>query len=149
MADTPRTSDDPVARHEPGSREDPDASGDGGARVRARVKHPVAWLRARATRRHGVTTSATVPVGADEVLERLATLPLSTWTYGFDEPSVRHLGPMAQDFAERFGLGSSDRHIDAVDANGICMAAIQALYRRVRTLEDEVRDLRTQSTPRV
>jgi len=72
------------------------------------------------------------------VLERLATLPISTWTYGFDHESVRHLGPMAQDFASTFGLGYTDRQIAIVDANGVCMAAVQALHRRVVALEAEL-----------
>ncbi|MFZ2173285.1 MAG: tail fiber domain-containing protein, partial [Rhodococcus sp. (in: high G+C Gram-positive bacteria)] len=84
------------------------------ARLTARARHPMAWLRSRAARRRGLGDAARpVPTSADDVLERLADLKISTWTYGFDHRSVRHLGPMAQDFAEAFGLGSSDRRIDA------------------------------------
>ncbi|WP_246097811.1 tail fiber domain-containing protein [Rhodococcus spelaei] len=83
-----------------------------------------------------------IPVGANEVLERLATLPVSVWTYRFDHDSVRHMGPMAQDFAATFGLGSSDRTIALVDANGVCMASIQALNRRLVEVEAEVARLR-------
>ncbi len=39
------------------------------------------------------------------------------------------LGPTAQDFHATFGLGSSDRTIQPVDANGVLMLSIQALYR--------------------
>jgi hypothetical protein len=49
---------------------------------------------------------------------------------------------MAQDFKAAFGLGDSDRKIDTVDANGVVMVAIQALYRRVVELEAEVAALR-------
>ena len=78
-----------------------------------------------------------------EILERLAALPISTWNYQWDQPSVRHLGPMAQDFAAAFGLGDDDRKIHQVDANGVAMVAIQALYRRVLALEAEVAALRS------
>ncbi len=105
--------------------------------VRARTRHPVAWLRSTVTRRRGVG-GADVPTGADEVLDRLGELPVSVWTYGFDHRSVRHLGPMAQDFAAAFGLGSSTRRIETVDALGVCMAGIQALQRRVVALETEL-----------
>lgn len=44
---------------------------------------------------------------------------------------VRHLGPMAQDFRATFGLGDDDRTYFAVDAQGVALAAIQALDRRV------------------
>ncbi|WP_233533228.1 tail fiber domain-containing protein [Antrihabitans sp. YC2-6] len=83
-----------------------------------------------------------VPTGANDVLERLAGLPVSAWTYGFEDPSVRHLGPMAQDFAETFGLGSSPKAISVIDANGVCMASIQALYRRLVEVEEQLEQLR-------
>ncbi|MFE3290123.1 hypothetical protein [Rhodococcus sp. NPDC059234] len=76
------------------------------------------------------------------MLERLATLPVSVWSYRFDHDSVRHMGPMAQDFAATFGLGSSDRTIALVDANGVCMASIQALHRRLVEVEAELARLR-------
>ena len=67
------------------------------------------------------------PVDGREVLDRLASVPMSTWAYKTD-PSVRHLGPMAQDLHEAFGLGPSDRSYDPIDAHGIAFASIQALY---------------------
>ena len=45
---------------------------------------------------------------------------------------------MAQDFAAIFGLGSNTRRISAVDANGVCMASIQALNRKIGALETKV-----------
>lgn len=78
------------------------------------------------------------------MLQRLTELPISVWSYGFDHPSVRHLGPMAQDFAATFGLGSSDRTMSTVDVNGVCMASIQALQRRVTALETELAEYRAQ-----
>ncbi|WP_137725932.1 tail fiber domain-containing protein [Prescottella subtropica] len=107
------------------------------AQVRARTRHPVAWLRSAVTHRRGVGTRP-ASAGADEVLDRLTDLPVSVWTYGFDHPSVRHLGPMSQDFATAFGLGASTHRIDPVDAIGVCMASIQALQRRVAALEAEL-----------
>lgn len=75
---------------------------------------------------------------ADEVLAKLAELPVSTWTYDWEPPHVRHMGPMAQDFAAAFGLGTDDRTIFPVDAQGVLMAAVQALYRRVLELEEKL-----------
>jgi hypothetical protein len=83
-----------------------------------------------------------VPVNGYEILEKLAALPISTWNYVFDDATVRHLGPMAQDFAAAFGLGDNDKVINVVDANGVLMVAIQALYRKVQALEAEVEYLR-------
>ncbi len=66
------------------------------------------------------------PVDAGAILERLAGLQLHTWAYRHS-PGVRHLGPTAQNFAAAFGLGASDTGIAAVDADGVALAAIQAL----------------------
>ncbi|MFC7449145.1 tail fiber domain-containing protein [Rhodococcus daqingensis] len=112
------------------------------ARLSARGRHPVAWLFSALTRRRGVGGPDQTPLGANEVLERVSALPLSVWTYGFDHDSVRHMGPMAQDFATAFGLGYTNRGIHPVDANGVCLASIQALHRRLAALEAEVTELR-------
>jgi hypothetical protein len=71
-----------------------------------------------------------VPVDVELILERLVDLPISTWSYRGQDPSILHLGPVAQDFAA-FGLGEDDRHISGVDADGVALAAIQGLYQRV------------------
>ncbi|MDP9000789.1 MAG: tail fiber domain-containing protein [Myxococcota bacterium] len=74
-------------------------------------------------------------VNEQAVLESVARMPISTWSYKSDDPSVRHLGPMAQDFHAAFGLGSTDRAYDPIDAHGVELAAIKALYERVQKEE--------------
>lgn len=54
--------------------------------------------------------------------DRLVELPVQLWSYWWDDETVRHLGPM-------------------LDANGVCMAAIQALQERVAALEAKVAEL--------
>lgn len=78
----------------------------------------------------------------DEILARLEDLPIGYWTYGWEDPTVRHLGPMAQDFWNAYGLGVTDRRINAIDGQGVLMASVQALVRRVEELEREVEALR-------
>jgi hypothetical protein len=68
--------------------------------------------------------------GAD-ILDRIATLPISTWNYTAESVSVRHIGPMAQDFHAAFGVGADNRHITAIDADGVALAAIQELNQRL------------------
>src|SRR3954463_4212154 len=77
-----------------------------------------------------------------EVLDGVRRLPIETWNYRTDAPAVRHVGPMAQDFAAMFELGEDDRVIANVDAQGVCLAAIQALAARVEALETELATLR-------
>jgi hypothetical protein len=88
---------------------------------------------------------AILPIDPDAILARVVSLPISAWSYNELEPSARHIGPMAQDFHEAFGVGSTDTCIPTVDANGVALAAIQALYGRVERLDQESRVLREQN----
>jgi hypothetical protein len=74
-------------------------------------------------------------VDAEDVLAKVAALPIRTWSYKDDAPTVRHMGPTAQDFAKAFGLGETDKAIATVDADGVSLAAIRALVHRTRELE--------------
>jgi hypothetical protein len=85
------------------------------------------------------------PVNGWEILDKLANLPVSTWHYHWEPAEIRHLGPMAQDFAATFGLGDDDRSINMVDANGVLTVAVQALYRKVQELEAELEALKSKA----
>jgi hypothetical protein len=74
------------------------------------------------------------------VLDRLSQMPVATWSYWYD-PSVRHMGVMAQDFYGQFGLGDTDRAFHPIDAHGVQMAAIQALNERQLGLDARLRML--------
>jgi endosialidase-like protein len=76
-----------------------------------------------------------VPIEPSDVLAKVVTLPIATWNRKTDDSSVRHMGPMAQDFASIFGLGEDDKHIAILDAAGVSLASIQALYGMVTNLE--------------
>jgi hypothetical protein len=84
---------------------------------------------------------ATEPLDGQDVLERLAALPISTWRYHWEDPGIRHLGPMAQDFMAAFHLDADDRMINLLDASGVTMVSIQALYRRLERLTARVAEL--------
>jgi hypothetical protein len=81
------------------------------------------------------------PVDGDGLLERLAGIPIQTWSWKTQDPAIRHMGPVAQDFHAAFGLGEDPRRISTVDADGVALAAIQALHARNRALEAQVRVL--------
>ena len=74
-------------------------------------------------------------VDGQAVLAQVAALPVQSWRYRTEDPAVRHIGPMAQDFAAAFHLGDDDRHIHVVDGQGVALAAIQGLRQEVRTLQ--------------
>ncbi|TGE28177.1 tail fiber domain-containing protein [Hymenobacter metallicola] len=71
-------------------------------------------------------------VAGEDVLARLRQLPITRWSYKVDKHHVRHLGPMAQDFHRAFGLGPDSISIGTVDADGVALAAAQALDARTQ-----------------
>jgi len=81
------------------------------------------------------------PVRREEILAKLATLPIATWTYKTED--IRHMGPMAQDFSAAFGLGMDDKHIAYTDMAGVTMAAVQALHEEVSTKDAEIAELKS------
>ncbi|WP_420129499.1 tail fiber domain-containing protein [Longimicrobium sp.] len=81
-------------------------------------------------------------ISGEDVLARLRSLPITSWTYRTENDDVRHIGPMAQDFRATFGLGDDDKVISTVDADGVALAAAQALATRTDNLRGEVTELR-------
>ena len=79
------------------------------------------------------------------VLARLAQIPITTWNYKSQDASIRHIGPMAQDFAT-FGVGEDDTHISTIDADGVALAAIQGLNQLVQEKDARLNQLETQNT---
>jgi len=82
-----------------------------------------------------------IGVDGQDILERLASLPIATWNYKTQADSVRHIGPMAQDFRQAFGLGEDETHISTVDSEGVALAAIQQLYREKQELKNRLEAL--------
>jgi hypothetical protein len=83
------------------------------------------------------------PVDAQDILAKVAALPITSWSYDSQDPSIRHIGPMAQDFNPAFGIGEFENGITTIDADGVALAAIQGLH---QTLTDEVSRLRETAT---
>jgi len=67
------------------------------------------------------------PVDSLQVLNALGGISIGTWNYKSQPASIRHLGPMAQDFYAAFGVGETDTGINTVDGQGVALAAIQGL----------------------
>lgn len=81
------------------------------------------------------------PVEGQDVLALLADLPIMTWNYKTDDVTVRHMGPMAQDFYAAFGLGTDAEHLAPLDANGVALAAIKALYEQSQAQAERIATL--------
>lgn len=76
--------------------------------------------------------TAVMPVDPIDVLDKLSTLPLARWQYVAQPQSVRHIGPMAQDFYAAFGVGENNTSISTIDADGVALAAIQGSNRKLQ-----------------
>jgi len=122
-------------------------------RVRARGG---IWFYSNAGRTTGVRLAANgtswVSIGADEriggarpvdgrvLLEKVASLPVSERESRDQSGVTRSIGPTARDFHAAFGYGLGDG-INMADADGVTLAAIQALYEQNQMLSKRVAEL--------
>jgi hypothetical protein len=77
-------------------------------------------------------------VDGEDVLKRLKAVPITTWNMIGADKSVRHLGPVAEDFYGAFKLGLGKTTIGMNDIDGVNLAAAKALEARTRHLQEEV-----------
>lgn len=78
-----------------------------------------------------------IPIDPQIVLEKVSRLPISRWNF-IGDTTTPHVGPMAQDFYAAFGVGTDDKHIATVDADGVALAAIQGLNQKLEQKEAEI-----------
>lgn len=79
------------------------------------------------------------PVDVFQLLERVAAMEISTWNYKAQDESIRHIGPMSDEFnglMEDLGGEDPDR-INALDADGVALGAVQGLYHYIKKLEQQ------------
>ncbi len=76
-----------------------------------------------------------------DVLARVLDLPLTRWNFKQDPNGIAHLGPMAEDFHEAFGVGADGSHIAVNDLGGVALAAIQGLHETVQAKDQQIDEL--------
>ncbi len=83
------------------------------------------------------------PLDSQALLEDLAGLEITTWNYTSQDPAIRHVGPMAQDFNALLPDlgGEGEAYINTLDADGVALTAIQGLYAQNQDLKAQVEDL--------
>jgi hypothetical protein len=79
-----------------------------------------------------------------QILERVVALPISEWNYRSQNASIRHIGPMSQDFFTAFGAGEDEFHISSVDADGVALVSIQGLYQLVQEKDEQIAALQAE-----
>jgi hypothetical protein len=85
-------------------------------------------------------------VNGEDLLRKLAQIPVREWNYKAQDEAIRHMGPTAQDFRAAFGLGDFPLRINTIDADGVALGAIKALEARTRALAEENAALRDRLT---
>jgi hypothetical protein len=78
-----------------------------------------------------------------EVLAKLAEIPVMSWRYKTDHEADRHFGPVAEDFQAAFQLGDG-KTIANIDADGVALAAIQGLNSLLQERDAELNALRSE-----
>jgi len=84
-------------------------------------------------------------VSGEDVLLRLRSLPVRTWSYRVDTDGVRHIGPTAQDFHAAFGFGRDATTIAPIDEGGVALAGVQAVDLRTLAQQQEIVSLRAEN----
>lgn len=78
-----------------------------------------------------------VAVDGQKILAHLVSLPISQWRYKAEEKNSKHIGPVAEDFREAFGLGDG-KTISTVDSSGIALASIKALHQQLSEKDERL-----------
>jgi len=81
-------------------------------------------------------------LNGEDVLQRLRAIPVSSWNYKSQDASIRHIGPMAQDFHAAFGVGEDEKLINTIDIEGVSIAAAKALDTRTTEQQAEINALK-------
>ena len=86
------------------------------------------------------------PASESRALDAIMNTPVALWRYKegseADDGGREHIGPMAQDLQKTAGdsVAPGGKQIDMVNANGLVMAAIQGLNKRVDSLASVIAD---------
>jgi trimeric autotransporter adhesin len=84
-------------------------------------------------------------VDGEGVLAALRSVPVTSWQYRDEvDRSVRHVGPMAQDWQHAFGLSADETTINMSDLDGVNLAAVKALEQRTAAQQAQIQALRTE-----
>jgi len=72
------------------------------------------------------------------ILTKINELPITQWNYKIEDPSVMHIGPIAEDFYSLFGLAGTNKFISTIDPSGVALIGIQALSQRLTSVEGQL-----------
>jgi hypothetical protein len=88
------------------------------------------------------------PVDPEDALAGVEEMEVATWEYtdeDGDGAGTTHIGPMAEEFHDAFDVGSSDEHINSINADGVALAAIQGLSAKLDEKAERIADLEAEN----
>jgi len=78
------------------------------------------------------------------ILKKITILEISTWNFKDNNSSLRHIGPMAQDFYRIFKVGIDDKHIAPMDMASVALVGVQALEQKLKEKDNELQSLKAE-----
>jgi hypothetical protein len=80
-----------------------------------------------------------MPVDPQDILNKIDELPMMQWNFKDEDPSIRHIAPIAQDFHALFQLnGEDDKMISNIDPAGVALVGIKALSSKIKVQQGEL-----------
>ena len=78
-------------------------------------------------------------VDGELLLSKIKELPITKWNYKSGDPSIKYIGPVAQDFYKAFQLGGTDSlGINSICIDGVSLAGVKALEERTSEILVEI-----------
>ena len=80
----------------------------------------------------------------NQILQKIQQLKITAWYYAGTQE--RHIGPIAEQFAELFGTGvlndpSSRHYLSTIDPAGVALVGVQTLYQRLQSIERQLQEI--------
>jgi hypothetical protein len=92
-------------------------------------------------------------INGTDVLSRLRQIQVTSWNYIDEGRTVRHIGPMAEDFFAQFGFGTGNTSIGVQDLAGVSIAAVKELdlqlqqkNAEIERLQNEIKQMKASQT---
>ena len=83
------------------------------------------------------------PVDGEWLLGKIRNISVTEWNYKKCDPTIKYIGPMAQDFYAAFHLGGTDSlGINSISIDGVNLAGVKALENRTANMQKEIEQLK-------
>jgi hypothetical protein len=107
------------------------------------------WTLWNTTANHTLPSSRALkenftPLDPEDFLRKIDQLEVTRWNFKAEGTSVKHIGPVAEDFTRIFALGTDERSISMIDEVGVSLAGIKALSGKIKTQQKKIKELQAE-----